>query len=503
MSIKLFKHRLKAVLLFFIDYKAILYCFTILSFLIPISNLLEQLIYEGKKISLEQFFQFFIPSLILLIFFGVSYWVLLHVQFIGTLLKIFLISLFIASSAGYLKYRNISSQRIKVRSFTNKNVWITGVVMSQEGNTRYLLKPRGNGIGDSLIIFRIKPDLHVGQKCKLKVKVVEPKSFEDFDYKRYLFRKGIYTILIVEEYECEDWGNIALEIRYKLERIVERNLLEPEASLLIGIMFGSKRIFIEEFKNALNSAGVSHIIAASGYNVALVVSSIGILTRRFAGKWVAIVQLLCIWIFCIFSGLSSSVVRAGTMTSLYLFALLWGREVNKGIALIFCATVMILLNPFLIHDLGFLFSFSSTMGLIFFSKCFLGVKSKFLKDSFLPTLTCLIFTLPISIFFFGKVSIVSIISNIIIIPIVNSTMFWGLGATIINIFVKIKILYLVPYIQLSIFKYLVTIASNIEMLELNVRKELLVLSIYTVLVLFCFLRYPVSQDNWYLKKVAK
>jgi competence protein ComEC len=122
--------------------------------------------------------------------------------------------------------------------------------------------------------------LHAGQECKITGEVVQPESFEDFDYRKYLFRKGIYAILQVKEYECVNGGNIFLETRYSLERIVEKSVPEPEASLLIGIMFGSKRIFLSEFNTALNNSGVSHVIAASGYNVALVAQGVDLLFKK-------------------------------------------------------------------------------------------------------------------------------------------------------------------------------------------------------------------------------
>ncbi len=500
MSLKTFKYRIKALMLFFIDYKAILLCFTILSLIIPTGNLLERVLFDQEAISFLTILRIFLPSIALGIVGTVSYRLFLHVQVLGTFLKIFLISAIFVFFFGYAKYQKISEEIVNVQSFTGKNVWITGVVTSQEGASSYLFHPEVKGVGNSLVRFRQRTDLHVGQRCKFKGKVVQPKSFAQFDYRKYLFRRRIYSILEIEQYECSDWGNTALEVRYRLEGVVERALGEPEASLLIGIMFGSKRIFTDDFNEALNNSGVSHIVAASGYNVALVANGIDLLTRKYSGKWVVILKILCIWLFSVFSGLSSSLVRAATMTTLYLFALLLGREVNRGVSLLFCITLLILFNPFLLHDIGFLFSSLSTTGLIFFSGCFKEIKSTVLKDSVLPTLTCILFTLPISVMFFGKVSAVSLLSNIVVVPIVNSTIFWGLGITLINIFFPLRVLYLIPYLQLSIFKYFVLISSNMEMVEVGLNKNLLAVCIYTGLFLFCLLKYPLSLNNWYMKE---
>ena len=498
MSLKDIKRRYRALLLFFIDYKALLCCFTILMLMISSAKLLERTIFENGNFSLGMLWELLLPPLLIFLLFFVSYRMFCGVYFFATLLKIFLISTLLTLGMFSCKYVNMSFEIQKVIGFTGKKVWITGIVTSQEKSNTYLFHSGSTGLGNSLIRLEGFSVLHSGQSCHLLVKVVEPKSFEQFDYKRYLFRKGIYSILQVEEYKCNGVGNIFLESRYILERVVERAMSEPEASLLIGIMFGSKRVFRSDFNTALNASGVSHVIAASGYNVALVAQGVERLTRGIKGRGVILSKIFCIWGFSIFSGLSSSLVRASSMTTLSLFALLLGRESNKGATLILCITILIFFNPFLIYDVGFLFSFASVMGLLFLPKCFENIKSKFLKESVLTTLTCILFTLPISVIFFGKVSIISLMSNVVVLPIINSTIFWGSGVTLLNFLLPLKILYVIPYIQLNIFKYFVLISSNIQMVEIGVNKYIFAVVIYSVLLLFCLVKYPVSSKNYYL-----
>lgn len=490
--------RIRALLLFFIDYRVTLYCFTILSLSIGYSIFLERSIFENEVFSFKLIFQILLPYLIYFSFFSVSCRLFCGVYFFRTIFKTFLICCLLTIPLFVSKYVSIKSLSQKVVGFTNQNVYISGVVTSQEKVGTYLFHSGSKGLGNSLIRFKSIPVLHSGQRCNLKVNVVEPTSFKEFDYKRYLFRKGIYSILEVEEYECVNGGNIFLELRYILERVVERSMPEPEASLLIGIMFGSKRLFLTEFNTLLNSSGVSHIIAASGYNVALVSQSIESIGKRLNGRVISVLKILCIWGFSIFSGLSSSLVRASSMVTVSLFGYLFGREGNRAVSLILCITVLILLNPFLIYDVGFLFSFVSVTGLMFLPKCFEYIKSKFLKESVLTTLTCILFTLPISVMFFGKVSGISLLSNILVVPIVNSTMFWGIWVTLINLVFNLKILYIFPYIQLNIFKTLVLMSSNIKMVDININGYFFAICIYVLLFVFCICKYPVSSKNHYI-----
>ncbi|NLZ24423.1 ComEC family competence protein [Candidatus Dojkabacteria bacterium] len=503
MSLKVLKEKYSALLLFFIDYRVLLYCFTILSVSICSAKLLEDVIFFEKEITKSSIIHFLLPPVLLVIFFIVSYKVFLRVNFFGTFVKILLLSLFLSLPLQYLNYRKISRNLQKVQGFTSKNMWITGVVLSQEKKNTYLFDSNRSGLGKSLLRFQEYPVLHVGQECRMNVNVVEPSTFDDFDYKKYLFRKGIYSILEVKSYQCTDSGNRALLFRYRLESLVIKALPEPEASLLIGIMFGSKRVFREDFKQVLSISGVSHIVSASGYNIALVVEAIERVTERFSGKRVVLLKIFGIWLFCIFSGLTASLLRATVMLSLYLLANFLGRESNKGICLLLCITVLLMLNPFLIHDVGFLFSFVCTTGLIFFTRCFQKIKRNPFLSSILPTLTCLLFSLPLSLIYFKKFSIVSLLSNSIAVPIVNSTIFWGLGSTLLNMFFDAKFLYLIPFLQLNIFKSFVQFLSRVKMFECDMGSPSLFLIIYLFLFFLSLYRYPVSSNNYYLNRVKQ
>jgi len=503
MSLRYLKDRVTAILLFFIDYQTLLYCFTFLLLSISFSNFLEKTIYEQNSISLGLVLKIFLPALLLFIFFIVSYHMFCHVHFFATGSKILLLSIFLFIPISVSQYFKILRTTQEIQSFTDRDMSITGVLMSQEKESTYIFSPKTNGGSNLILKFDHIPVLHAGQRCKISGKVVQPQSFEDFDYRRYLFRKGIYSIMQVNEYECVKGGNVFLEARYSLERIVEKSVPEPEASLLIGIMFGSKRMFLNDFNLALSNSGVSHVIAASGYNVALVAQGVELLFGKGRGKGVVFAKIFCIWSFAMFSGLSSSLIRAAVMSTISLIAALFGRRSNTAATVLFCAVILILLNPFLIHDVGFLFSLASVVGLIFLPKCFNGIKSAFLKNSILPSLTCILFTLPISVAFFGKVSVISLLSNIVILPIIGSSIFWGIGATVVNIFLSAKLLYTVPYIQLNIFKNLVLLSSNIKMTQVKVNGLIFAFIIYFLLFLFCLYRYPIDSSNYYFSKSKK
>ena len=499
-TIKYISCRILTLILFFKDAKIVPICFTILFLHISIQTKIENEIFSNFNFN-YQLLSSKIPILlfIILIFF-VSQKETSIVHNLATSALLGTAILFLALSSISLTYSQFLSKREKFQSFIDKNIILEGKILSTEDTDKYILGSRGDEVGKILLKFNQFTTLHPGVECKIHGKAVEPKSFEDFDYKKYLYRKGIYGILEVTKYECSENTFNLLILRSKLERIVFKNLSEPESSLLIGILVGSKQVFTKDFNLALQNSGLSHIISASGYNVALVASIVDRSFGKNGNKLVALVKIFLIWTFAIFAGLSSSLVRASTMATIHLFVQLLGRDISRGISILLCATVLVLLNPFILYDIGFLLSSSATVGLIFFPKCF-NIKSVWIKDSFLPVITCTIFTLPVIIYFFSKISLVSILTNLIAIPIVQYTVGFGVVVIFLNSISNIfSFLFFIPYVQLNLFRYLVEISSLIPSVVIEFDPKTLCLIMFLSIFIFTLLKYPISNENYYLKK---
>lgn len=492
--------RLASLLLFFNDYKLLPLCFTILISTLSVINTVESNLFEDISTSSISILSKVLLLSVSVLFVLVSLLAILGVHNIGAILLISLLSILFSSASLVSLNSTVMKKKGNVQSFIGKNVVLEGVVLSKESASQYLFTVGSNNVGEVLLNVRGYPVIHTGQKCIVTGDLVEPSSFEDFDYKRYLFRKGIYAILNVQQYECKNSGNTLLLLRAKLEGVIERGLPEPESSLLIGILFGSKRVFTKEFSESLRISGLSHIIAASGYNISLLAVGVDKVVGKSRSKNTLLLKIIIIWMFTIFAGFSSSLVRASTMSTVYFLILFLGRDISKAVAITVCVTLLISLNPFIIYDIGFLLSLFSTVGLIFFPNCF-KISSKWVKDSILPTLTCIIFTLPIVVYFFGKISLVSMLSNLLATPIIQSTIYWGLAITSLTVINDMfRILYLIPYLQLTIFKYIVEISSVIPMIEVNVGTKIFVPAIYSLLFFLILLKYPISDENYYIKK---
>lgn len=200
---------------------------------------------------------------------------------------------------------------------------------------------------------------------------------------------------------------------------LEQVLPEPEASLAAGILLGVKRQMPQEFYQSLVKTGTLHIVAASGFNVMVVGGALMAILSRLLGRGVGIgAGVAGIWLYVVLAGGSASVVRAGVMGSLTLMAYYWGRPTEAKRLLWVAAGVMLVFNPLYIVDIGFQLSVAATVGLLYFSP---RVNS-WLGEYLYPTLAASVATAPIIWYHFGRLSLISPLVNLLVLPAVPGVM---------------------------------------------------------------------------------
>lgn len=199
------------------------------------------------------------------------------------------------------------------------------------------------------------------------------------------------------------------------------NQLLP-AGLLNGILFGTKAQLAPTFKTALIRSGTLHIVALSGMNITILMTiTASTLLRIFSRRITSLLTVLIIMGFIWFVGLSPSVIRAAIMGCLSLLSTIFGRQKGALWCLLLAALGMLILNLSYLTDVSFQLSFLATLGIILFTKS--NKKeinpSKFflcnlIKDDLKTTLYAQVFTMPIFIFTFHQVSLMSPVPNILI-----------------------------------------------------------------------------------------
>ena len=221
--------------------------------------------------------------------------------------------------------------------------------------------------------------------------------------------------------------------------IINSLLPEPHASLLNGILFGVRSTMPKSLYNALITTGTLHIIALSGMNITILVNLMARITL-FMGRKVSILLTTClIVIFVLFVGASPTIVRAAIMGSLSLLSVYFGR-LNYGLLTLFIAAgIMILFNSSLVNNLSFQLSFFATFGIILVARNTRNMTKKGLlqqsvytiSENFKITLSAQIFTLPIILYNFRRLSLISPLANLLIEWTIQPIMVLGLTTAIL------------------------------------------------------------------------
>lgn len=393
-------------------------------------------------------FQTLLVSFFILLFFSISFWNHKILQLI------FLASLFfLLGIARYtFAFPNLTSLPKEPQTFT---AYISAEPDVRIDGVRYIV--RRNKIQETrykrekyYIKTELYPRYSYGDELHITCRLERPEPIEDFRYDMYLARFGVFALCknpkiekIGEgESKGEGKGGVILYRGiFKLkDHIAERvNQLwhEPHASFMAGLLYGY-RGGLGELNDLFNKTGVTHIVAISGYNITIIATILStlcvhILIPRKKAFWFVVSQIA---LFVIFAGMSASVVRAGIMGIITLLAKQMGRLSRVGGVLLLSAVIMTLANPFiLIWDAGFQLSFLSTVGLVYmtpiieprFSKLpdFLGI-----RESFVSTIAATLATLPLILSQFGRLSIVSVVVNVLILWMIPVMMGVGFFAVL-------------------------------------------------------------------------
>jgi competence protein ComEC len=217
---------------------------------------------------------------------------------------------------------------------------------------------------------------------------------------------------------------------YFAQRLLVR-LPRPEADLAAGLLWGEQSSLPPDLVLAFRRTGLSHIVAVSGYNFTIILLAIsqGLVWLGFNKKKRWWLQLLVIIGFMVFTGASASVLRAGLMAGVVVVAYCAGRSLNF-LSLLFGALFLIaLLNPsLLVFDIGLQLSVGATAGLVYLVKPlsrYLAWCPTMILETLATTVAALLGTLPIMLAFFGNISLVAILANLLVLPLIAWNMAWA------------------------------------------------------------------------------
>lgn len=343
-------------------------------------------------------------------------------------------------------------------------------------------------------------------------------GFSDFDYGKYLARFDIYRVIFRAEIlpwsdaEFSDGDGLGergfFYYLYKLKgdfsRRISRLFGEPYGSLMQGLLLGSRRGIDPELMDKFNVTGLTHIIAISGWNITMVILVMGFLFKFLSRRVKVLASVAGVVLFVLFVGASASVVRAAFMGVISLFAVMVGRQYFVELALFLAAVLMNLWNPkVLVYDVSFQLSVLATMGLVYFGpivKAFIDRLGGFvarilperfaIRESFCMSLSAQICALPIILINFGRLSLISLVANIFVLPLIPLVMLFGFLAVLASYvadFIGIFVGFF-AYALLWLVIFLVEFFAAIPFASINIGWMSFYLAVLWYFLLFLWLR---------------
>ena len=352
------------------------------------------------------------------------------------------------------------SKKSEIPNFQGKQTVVFQINKKLNSNKKYrkyevLAKAEGNEINAILYVPKEEKQLDFKNYYQTKVyinKVESPNNDFQFDYAKYLARKGIYyQSFATDEILETPKKTLTISEKIRQERLEILNTIDGsklpkrEREFLKGIILADRTEMDAEMVSDFSKSGLVHFLAISGTHLAIIFWLILYLLKPiFPAKFRKIpivLSLLFIWSFTIFIDYGSSVVRSCLMITAYYSFVLLQRKPDLLHAMAIAGFAILIFDTHQVFDVGFQLSFIAVFGIFWLNEPILKnlprPKNKiqdFLFNVISVSLAAQIATLPLVIFYFHQYSFLSIVANVIIVPFSEIIIIFSLLMTVLFAF---------------------------------------------------------------------
>ena len=306
-------------------------------------------------------------------------------------------------------------------NLTAKTNTFTGIVTKIEktdDKTKLYIENNETIIGT---IYKNNLNINLGDKIKVFGEFLKPSSNTTkylYNYKEYLERKNIFYLVNIKSIKLiKSNSNIYCYLKQKLINHL------GNSPYLYTFLLGDKYLLKEEVKRSYQENGISHLFAISGMHITLLVNIIKKLLKKIKlrEEKVFLITNIVLVIYLFIVGLSPSILRGVLFYFLFNFNNIYYFYIKKINLFILIISISLLINPNYVFDVGFQYSYSISFALLMFSK-YLTSKNyliSLLKVSFISFLV----SIPITLYNYYQINLLSIIYNLIFVPFVSIIIF--------------------------------------------------------------------------------
>ncbi len=314
------------------------------------------------------------------------------------------------------------------------------------------------------------PLYYYGDTVRVSGMMEKPGAIENFSYDQYLSLDDIYAVMyrarveLINPHEGLSVLSALFSFKEGFEDRINRLFPEPHASFMAGLLTGTRKGIPDALNASFRTVGLTHIIAISGYNISIIITLIGNALFWLPLKQRFIPSILAITVFTIFVGASAAVVRAAIMGVLGLIAIRMERLPHARLTVLWAAFFMVLWNPkYLWYDSGFQLSFAAVIGLMEISPlieryCKIFPETLGIRESLQMTMSAQIATLPLCAMFFGELSLIAPIANILAAPVIPLSMLLGFTAVVMS-FLSQTLALMIAYVGWLLLQWIILVAT--------------------------------------------
>ncbi len=376
--------------------------------------------------------------------------------------------------------------------FNNNDTEFIGIVedyIIKDNQIKISLKSKERIIVTYKYTGKVFNNLSYGDKIKVTGVLKEPSTnniFNNFNYKKYLYNKKIYYIIEASKIDKIQNNNNHI---YTIKNLLYTRINSLKSSNYIkALLFGDNKLD-KEIKTSYQINGISHLFSVSGFHINFITSIIYFyLDRVTYNKKIKYITVDIFLVLYLLLCNTTSLLRCTVMNILLSINYLLKLDIKKIDIVLLTLILCITINPFIIYDIGFIYSYTISFFLILYKNKY-KTNNKLLKIIYISLISFLV-SLPINIYTSYEINFLSIILNIIIVPIVSLIL---LPLSLLTLIFPIldNILYLITSILEKISLY----TSNINIFKQVLSKPSIILIIIYYLVIILILS---KNKHYYL-----